>query len=182
MKTLVLDNILSKEEVHFLYHDLIGNSNWQLWSLSDPNHAGSKTYQQAPMYRIHDAVQNVTYCWPMYYYFKSIIFRIRSECKKRNIGVPKNMFRAFVNGTYSENRNNWLHVDGDHKKVSCLIFLTPTWETGWKGSFYVDGEEYKFEPGNIVIFDSKNYHTGEAADPASKNWLRLTANIILSDE
>ena len=48
--------------------------------------------------------------------------------------------------------------------------------------FETDGQEFKFEPGRIIVFDSKEFHTGEEPESETFNWLRLTANIVLSHE
>ena len=60
------------------------------------------------------------------------------------------------------------------------MFMTPIWSPNWKGSFYVDSEEFKFKPGNAVIFDSNNFHTGESPESKTQNWLRLTLSMLVS--
>ena len=89
----------------------------------------------------------------------------------------------WFNITYNGSPNHYLHQDSEEGSFqSILLFLTPVWKTGWAGSFYVDGKEFKFKPGTAIIFDSKEFHTGEEPESETFNWLRLTANIILSNE
>ena len=57
--------------------------------------------------------------------------------------------------------------------------MTPIWQDNWKGSFYVDCEEFKYKPGSAVIYDSKEFHTGESPEFETNNWLRLNCNIVV---
>lgn len=88
----------------------------------------------------------------------------------------------WFNATYhGKKTQHWLHQDDekDLKLKSILLFITPIWQPDWKGSFYVDGEEFKFKPGSAVIFDSKEYHQGESPASETYNWQRITCNILV---
>ena len=67
--------------------------------------------------------------------------------------------RMWFNISYNGANNHWLHNDGSENSQTILLFLTPVWKTGWRGSFYVDGKEFTFEPGSAIVFDSKEFHT-----------------------
>lgn len=92
---------------------------------------------------------------------KTIAYRIKERLTKENIGLNTDIVRMWFNITYSDNDHHWLHQDTDElNSTSVVLFLTPIWNPDWKGSFYVDGEEFNFKPGSAVIFDSKEYHMG----------------------
>jgi len=90
-----------------------------------------------------------------------------------------NLARVFINATFDQSVTR-LHADNDKEKVhhSLLVFLTPVWQDSWLGSFWVDGQEYKFKPGNIVYFNSNEFHVGDNPIKGCP-WIRLTANIVL---
>ena len=58
-------------------------------------------------------------------------------------------------------------------KDPCIV-----WQDSWLGSFWVDGNEYKFKPGNVVYFNSNEFHTGDSPIKGCP-WIRLSANIVL---
>jgi hypothetical protein len=112
-------------------------------------------------------------------YGQSLIYRLKKILKDRKIGLHSKLKRMWFNISYSGANNHWLHDDGVENAQTILLFLTPVWKTGWRGSFYVDGEEFPFQPGSAIIFDSKEFHTGEEPISATYNWLRLTCNIVV---
>ena len=99
---------------------------------------------------------------------------------KQNIGIPVSIERMWFNVTYTDNNQHWLHTDSCESNIkSIVLFLTPVWVPEWQGSFHVDGEEFKFKPGNAIIFDSKEYHTGKTPVEKTNGWSRLTCNILV---
>ena len=118
--------------------------------------------------------------YAFYLYVKTLVFRMEEILKKKNIGMHTKIKRSWFNVTYSDSENHWLHIDSrESKHQTVLIFMTPMWQDGWKGSLHVDGEEFKFKPGDAVIFDSNKFHTGKKPIKETQNWMRLTLNIIL---
>ena len=111
-----------------------------------------------------------------YIIFAKIIFRINKELI--NTKIHKNIERIYINAT-SPCSKHWLHQDRfSNNNISILTMFSPQWQDSWLGSFFVDGEEYKMKPGRIIIFDSKEFHTG--SNPSQDcPYVRLTCNIVV---
>ena len=176
MKTILLDNVISDKELFFMYNQIISTPNWRIGGQSS-DHRG---FNKAPILLVKKPDEN-----PDLYSFslwgQTIVYRIEKILKNKNIGIPTNLNRMWFNLTYQGKKTqHWSHRDDvEEKSKSILIFMTPVWQPDWKGSFYVDGEEFKFKPGNAVIFDSKEYHQGESPESETYNWERITCNILV---
>jgi len=120
--------------------------------------------------------------YPLYLWGQTLVFRINKLLEEKNIGIPTKLNRMWFNSTsYGKKTQHWLHPDDEDnlKLKSILLFMTPIWQPDWRGSFYIDGEEFKFKPGSAVIFDSKEYHKGESPESETYNWQRVTCNILI---
>jgi len=176
MKTILLDNIISDKELFFMYNQIISTPSWRITSESS-DHRG---FNKAPMLLVKKPDKN-----PDHYAFclwgQSVVFRIVELLKEKNVGIPSNLDRMWFNLTYhGKKTQHWLHQDDfDATPKSILIFMTPVWQPDWRGSFYVDGEQFKFKPGSAVIFDSKEYHQGESPESETYNWQRITCNMLV---
>jgi len=180
IKTVVLDNIFSKSELFFLYQQIISTPSWTVGTTStDIYYDSNKNYAGGACLKVKEKNQLPTnYSW--YLYGQSVVFRIAKLLEEKKIGIHTELDRMWFLSTTNGDPLHFLHQDEQENNYqSILLFLTPIWETGWRGSFYVDGEEFNFKPGSAVIFDSQKYHTGE--DPISEtyNWQRLTCNIMV---
>ena len=179
---MVLDNVVSDEELFFLYKEIIGSNGWSLVGRSSGEELAHtfKEFNNLPMFRIKADTPDAILNYPLYLYFQSIIFMLKNSLREKNIGLPHLMKRAWINASYNGAKAHWLHYDNvDPNCKTILLFLTPVWETAWRGSFYVEGEKFSFKPGSAVIFDSKDWHCGEEPEASTQNWLRLTANIMV---
>lgn len=183
MKPVVIDNLFSEDELFYLYKLVTSTNNWAITGVSENVSAISpKAFNASPQFIIKDTNGEVV-SYSMFVYFQSIIFRLKKILQEKNIGLNPIIKRAWINATYNGSKNHQLHKDADSSSLqSVLFFLTPVWKTAWKGSFYLDGEEYKMLPGRVIVFDSKEFHTGEEPESETFNWLRLTANILLSNK
>jgi len=178
MKTVLLDNLISDKELFFMYNEIVSNPCWRL--------NGESGYQRGfnfgPMLMVKDS-NVITEHYSFYYWGQSIIYRIAELLKLKNIGIPTTLDRMWFNATYDGKKTqHWLHRDDDvntENFKSILIFMTPIWQPDWKGSFYLDGEEFKFKPGSAVIFDSSEFHKGESPESEIHNWQRITCNILV---
>ena len=114
-------------------------------------------------------------------YGQTLVYRIIEKLKNKNTSIHSKLDRMWFNITYSgKETQHWLHTDHNKTdKQSIVMFMTPFWKNDWNGSFYVDGEKFLFKPGSAVIFDSKEYHTGESPISETFNWQRLTCNIVM---
>lgn len=177
MKTTVLNNIISEKELFFIYKHIISSPTWKMNSTS----TFDRGLMYSPVLTVKDYQQDVSN-YAFYLWGQSLVYRIAKLLDEKNIGIPTQIERMWFNATYhGKKTQHWLHADDEEKLKlkSILLFMTPVWQPDWKGSFYVDGEEFKFRPGSAVIFDSKEFHKGES--PASETffWQRITCNIIV---
>ena len=182
MKTILLENVIPEKELFFLYTELIKSSVWCVNAKStDVEYQSNKNFLHGPqlVVKLPDQILN----YGLYMLGQTIIYRIEHILKDKNIGIHTKMFRMWFNITYSgEETQHWLHTDITEKnRQTIVLFMTPVWKNDWNGNFYVDGEKFLFKPGSAVIFDSKEFHTGESPSSKTFNWQRLTCNIVTEE-
>ena len=178
MKTIILDNVISKKELFYLYKQIIGCPQWRIDSQSDGEKFGFLKGAMLIVKRENTISENFVFnLWG-----QSLVFRIAKLLEEKNIGIPTNLERMwFVSTNHGKKTLHWLHKDGDDSNCkSILLFMTPVWQPDWRGSFYVDGEEFKYKPGSAVIFNSNEYHQGESPISETYNWQRITCNIMVN--
>jgi len=180
MKPIVLDNIISEQELFYIYQTLITTANWTVDVTSNPvKYTSNKNFAGGAMFSVKDSNETI-YNYVYNLYGQSLVFRIAELLKEKNIGIHTNLKRMWFLSTPHGSPLHFPHQDDQTNKYqSILLFMTPVWQTGWRGSFYIQEEEFKFKPGSAVIFDSQEFHTGE--DPISEtyNWQRITCNIMV---
>ena len=177
MKTTILDNVISKKELFFMYSELINCQNWSLKGYST-DHIG---FMHSPLLMIKGHDELIKH-YPFYLWGQTIIYRIEKLLENKNIGIPTTLKRMWFNSTYhGKKTQHWFHKDAEKNYTSILLFMTPVWQPDWRGSFYIDGEEFKFKPGSAVIFNSKEYHKGESPASEIYNWQRITCNILVGE-
>jgi|TARA_A100001391_G_scaffold157570_1_gene115845 hypothetical protein len=178
MKTQIINNIVSNKELFFIYKQIISSPSWSIDGITNEMLL-NKQFSHAPLYAVKSQDGTIDN-YAFYLYVKTLVFRMEEILKNKNIGMHTKIKRSWFNITYSDSENHWLHQDSsDSKFQTVLIFMTPIWQDGWKGSLHVDGEEFKFKPGDAVIFDSNKFHVGKKPIGETHNWMRLTLNIIL---
>ena len=183
MKTKVLDNIVTSDELFFIYKEIVATSQWNITGLSTrfEEEAWQKRYNGAPNLKVKISDDNIEH-YPFYIWGKTIVYRIKERLVKKNTGLDTDIKRMWFNITYSDNTHHWSHRDSNKAdETSLVLFLTPIWNPDWKGSFYVDGEEFNFKPGSAVIFDSKDFHMGTSPIKNTHGWMRLSCNILLGE-
>ena len=177
MKTTILDDILSQKELFYMYNQIISTPSWRMNGSSGP-HEG---FMSSPLLMAKDT-NGVVQHYPFCLWGQTVVYRIAKLLENKNIGIPTDVNRMWFNATYhGKKTQHWLHQDDkeNFKLKSILLFMTPVWQPDWRGSFYVDGEEFKFKPGSAVVFDSKEYHKGESPTSEIHNWQRITCNILV---
>jgi hypothetical protein len=180
MKTALIENVINNDELFFMYNQITSTSMWNVNALSSSvqEETWDKKFNKAPnmLVKYENEINHSAF----YFWGKTIIYRIKEILKKDNVGINSNIARMWFNITYSDNNNHWLHKDTDDSNItSVVLFLTPVWNPEWKGSFYVDGEKFDFKSGSAIIFNSNEYHMGEAPEKNTNGWLRLSCNILL---
>ena len=177
MKTIMLDQVLSQKELFYMYKQITGSHNWVMNCASGP-HEG---FMSGPALIVKDNNGYVNN-YPLCLWGQTLVYRIAKILEDKKIGIPTELKRMWFNATYhGKKTQHWLHQDDmvtSHSKT-ILLFMTPLWQPDWRGSFFVDGEEFKFKPGNAVILDSQEFHTGESVESETHNWQRVTCNIII---
>ena len=183
MKTILLNDILSEKELFFIYNEVTTSACWSVSTTSRmPEYSSNKQFAGGAMFNV--MYNNEILNYPLYLYGQTLVHRIAKLLEEKHIGMHTKLKRMWFLSTYTGTPLHYLHADQygvkDDSYHSILLFLTPVWKTGWRGSFYVDGDEFKFRPGSAVVFNSSEYHTGE--DPISEtyNWQRITLNMIVS--
>tara|TARA_R100000805_G_C3623753_1_gene129972 strand:+ start:1439 stop:1987 length:549 start_codon:yes stop_codon:yes gene_type:complete len=180
MKTISLENVISSKELFFMYREIVSTAMWSVTGLSDfeDENSWDKKQQLAPVLVVKKDGQINSY--PFYLWAKTVVYRIANKLAEKNIGLNTNISRVYLNLTYDNNNQHFLHTDSEEGKfTSIVLFLTPVWLPNWEGGFYVDGEKFDFKPGSAVIFDSRQFHKGDQPKKEDTNWLRLTCNIIV---
>jgi hypothetical protein len=177
MKTNLVSNIVSEKELFFMYNQIISSPTWKMNGLSEPD----RGFMSSPVLIVKEYNDSITH-YPFYIWGQTIVYRIAKILESKNIGIPTTVERMWFNCTYhGKKTQHWLHRDDekDPKLKSILLFMTPIWQPDWRGSFYIDGEEFKFKPGNAIVFDSNEYHKGESPASETYNWQRICCNIIV---
>jgi len=177
MKPTILDNILSQKELFYMYNQIVSTPNWKLNGLSGSD---KDPRLGAPVLTVK--VGDIVEHHPFFLWGQTLVYRIAKLLDDKNKGIPTQIIRMWLNVTYDGKKSqHWLHRDEetDLQLKSIVLFMTPVWQPDWRGSFYVDGEEFKFKPGSAVIFDSEQYHKGESPESETYNWQRITCNILV---
>ena len=179
MKPIKIDDLFSEEELFFLYDHVLTSPGWII--TGNPGelfYPTNKNFSHCPQLLVKNNHGEIFHP-ALKLYGQSLVYRLKKILKDKKIGLHPKLQRMWFNISYSGAKNHWLHDDGVENAQTILLFLTPVWKTGWRGSFYVDSQEFSFQPGSAIIFDSKECHTGEDPISATYNWLRLTCNIIV---
>jgi len=179
MKPIKIDNLFSEEELFFIYNHVLKSNGWIInASPGKLSYSTNKNFSNCPQLIIRSN-EGTIFNSSLYLYGQSLVYRLKKILENKKVGLHSRLRRMWFNVSYNGADNHWLHDDGVENAQTILLFLTPVWKTGWRGSFYVDGQEFSFQPGSAVIFDSKEFHTGEEPISATYNWLRLTCNIVV---
>jgi hypothetical protein len=179
MKPILIKNLLTSKEVFWIYKKLTSLPVWTLNALSFPTLGDlERQFGTCGMLRIIQNYQPTSTSSGLSMYFESLIHRLNERLKEHRIEIPTSVERCWINATFKDSSSHWPHFDSAQPEAfSILLFLAPVWNDQWLGSFFVDGEEFKFSPGGAVVFRSATLHTGE--NPSLKcPYLRLTSNMV----
>ena len=166
-----------------MYANIIAAPYWRINANSSLNDEDKMGHIYGPIFIIKET-NKICENYPLFLWGQTLVFRMHKLLAEKNIGIPTKLDRMWFNSTFhGKKTQHWLHPDDNsNSKKSILLFMTPIWQPDWRGSFYADGEEFKFKPGSAVIFDSKEYHKGESPESETYNWQRLTCNIVVEDK
>jgi hypothetical protein len=174
MKPVLLENVISEKELYFIYNEIIGSNGWNVSGITHPvDYPSNKNFLKGPVLLVKNENEPILN-YAFYLYGQSLIYKIMNFLSDRKIGMYSKLERMWFNITYNgKETQHWLHQDNNKDTQSIVMFMTPFWKQDWKGSFFVDGEKFSFKPGSAVIFDSKEFHTGESPESETFNWQKL---------
>jgi hypothetical protein len=176
MKPIILNHVLSEKELSFMYNHIISSPTWRVNGASD-NHHG---FIKAPMLMVKNINETPEH-YPLFMWGQTVVYRISKLLEEKKIGIHTSLNRMWFTATYNGKKTaHWPHQDDkDPNTKSIILFMTPIWQPDWRGSFYVDGDEFKFKPGSALIFDSSEYHQGESPESETYNWQRIVCNMLV---
>ena len=172
----LLDNILSKSELFWIYHALLSSNSWNLARTSKDN-LNSFNSWPGMIIQNNDQILNEFFAG----YFRSIIFRIEDSLKKNNqFELPKKIIRIHI-GAKSSFSQTKPHTDSDNENYWTILgFLNPIWNNNDGGQFYLDKNRIEYKPGRFIIFPSNIEHDGGFVKNEKLAYWRISSNIILS--
>ena len=121
MKTVILDNVLSKKELFYMYNQVISSPTWNMTGVSGP-HDG---FISSPILIAKDN-SGGTQHYPFCLWGQTLVYRIAKLLESKNIGIPTDLNRMWFNVTYHGRKTqHWLHRDDQEnsKLKSILLFL-----------------------------------------------------------
>ena len=99
MKTVLLNDILSDEELFFLYNEVTRTSCWSVCTTSDVRKYASNTNFSggAMLCAMNSDEEIINY--PLYLYGQTLVYRIAKLLEKKNIGVHTKLKRMWFVST-----------------------------------------------------------------------------------
>tara|TARA_R110000751_G_scaffold31528_1_gene80227 strand:+ start:82 stop:642 length:561 start_codon:yes stop_codon:yes gene_type:complete len=179
MKPILIKNLLTSKEVFWIYKYLTSLPVWKLNALSSREEGNlERQFGTLANTTITEDYKPTPTSAGLSMYGQSLVYRINERLKEHKIEIPTAIERFWINATFKDSSSHWPHIDSEQPKAfSILLFLAPVWSDQWLGSFFCDGEEFKFTPGAAVVFQSTEMHTGD--NPSLHcPYVRLTGNIM----
>ncbi len=174
----IIDDIISIEELNWLYQNLINSKSWSLTWTSKKESIALMPFNSFPGITIED--HGKIFESYLSGYFKSIQFRIYSRIKSLySYELPCNIVRTAVCAKSSLS-NSSIHLDSSDKdRWTILAFLNPSWDMNDGGEFYIENEKIDFIPGRVIVFPSFLMHNGGNVKAENHNDWRMVLNIIV---
>lgn len=175
----ILDDIVTGEELLWVYHRIIETPHWNLSRTSTQTGRNMLPFMGFPGLQIetHGQAHNEFLAG----YFRSIVFRIRHRLKKDfSAQLPPEIQRIHISARSSLSKTEF-HVDSkDKDDWTILGFLNPVWNAKDGGEFYLDKEKIEYRTGRFVVFPSCINHDGGYVVNQSLAYWRISLNVILT--
>lgn len=176
----VVDNLISLNEILWLYHKLISSDGWNLSRRSHDEGIIMNQFGSFPGLKVLD--ENIIYNHFFSGYFYSVFFRLKSAIfDTHNLKLPNKIKRIFVAAKNSSTSTS-LHKDsnnkGDFSVVGCL---NPRWNNNDGGELFIHENKIDFKTGRFIIFPSDLMHNGGEKISQEISYWRLSVNFILSE-
>lgn len=169
----ILDNVLKKPSLKFLYNESLSIHGWHLNRKSQKNEdkgfgglALSDNYQQSN--------NSFLYGFNIYLYqqilsnFKSNVLEDQPLPRRIHLG-------AKYKGNVGSNHRDTDHIDD----TTILFFNNPFWEKDWGGGIVIENELIDYVPGRAIIFPSVFFHHVEQIK-SDESPIRLATNFIFN--
>ena len=176
----IIDNLLTSEELFWLYHKILDTPNWYLTRSSKKEGIGMLAFKGFPGLTIQD--REIIEVEFLAGYFQSLIFRIRKNIYKEHDFKLPNIIKRIHIGAKSSNSKTYDHIDSKNPSDWTILgFLNPIWNQEDGGELILNDKKLKYKPGRFVVFQSIMKHNGGFIKNEELNYWRITSNIILSD-
>ena len=173
-KYYILDNIIPKRELIWLYNDLTNANCWYLSRRTHESQVG-----QWPGFEVanNGEVNN----WYWYGRFESLLDNIKNQFEKQyNFSLPPAIRRMHV-GAKNNTSNTDFHCDVYEPYTYTIVgFATPEWSNDWGGELNIEGDIIDFKPGRFVIFKSDLRHDGGKEKKDLDYW-KISLNYVLKE-
>jgi len=174
----ILDNILSGEELLWIYHRLIETPSWTLSRTSSGPGRNMLPFMGFPGLNVetNGDIHNEFLAG----YFRSILFRIKHALKRDfSAQIPPEVLRIHIGAKSSFSKTEF-HIDSDDKSYWTILgFLNPVWNAKDGGEFYLSEEKIDYKAGRFVVFPSSVKHNGGYVINEKLSYWRIAVNIIL---
>ena len=172
------DNIISQKELLWIYHTLINSSSWSLSRISSKESKGLNPFNSFPGLIVEDNGDiKEKY---LSGYFKSIIFRVQKEIKKKyELELPDKVIRIHLGAKSSLSKTSFHYDVKENNYWTILGFLNPVWNSEDGGHFFIEEEKIDYLPGRFIVFPSNLVHNGGYINNENLNYWRISLNIIL---
>lgn len=177
----ILDKLISKEELFWIYHALLETNGWNLSRTTEIEKKALKPFTSFPGLNVE--TQGESNQLFLSGYFNGLIFRIRQRVKDEfKLILPDLVYRIHIGAKSSLSKTN-LHIDSHNKDDWTIIgFLNPIWNKINGGEIYVNKSKIEYKPSRFIIFPSHFEHDGGFVKNEDLNYWRISLNIILTQK
>ena len=153
----VINNVLTLTDCFNLYNGLINSNIWSLNRKSLSGEAGA--FPGVVFFNDGEIIFNNQY-WIGY--FNCLFDTINAKLKEQhNFSLNRNIKRIALNAA-NNNHYTEFHADKKENVFSIVGFFTPQWAEDWGGELNIEGEIFKYSPGDFILFESSKLHKSES--------------------
>tara|TARA_R100000231_G_scaffold105825_1_gene78413 strand:- start:2842 stop:3369 length:528 start_codon:yes stop_codon:yes gene_type:complete len=150
----LIKNVLTLEDCFSLYDGLINQDMWNLNRFSTDNKLRG-CFPGVTFLEKGEVMHNNGY-WIGY--FNCLFDRINQKLNEQHNFKLKRQIKRIALNAQNENHYTEFHCDVDTSHHSIVGFLTPQWAEDWGGELNIEGQIFKYSPGDFVLFDSNKLH------------------------
>jgi hypothetical protein len=94
-------------------------------------------------------------------YFNCLFDRINQKLNEQHNFSMKRIIKRIALNAQNDNHYTEFHQDSSKNTYSIVGFLTPQWAEDWGGELNIEGEVFKYNPGDFVLFESYQLHKSQ---------------------